>query len=611
MYRNTPFRPRTFESIALCLHTPPILTFWEKVSLFRFDLICDFVFLPLAFCVLTAWLSYRWRIIISIFASCFITGIVTIETLAYLTSHIFPSLLMVWFAVLWTLESHDVWFNDHPWQTLLYFVAALVFIALVSIGARVALRRNTRWLNHAVLAAFGLAFTASAVAYIPRVQTLPWSQSMLRMTVFPALLENQEYFTLHSRSIQELMQIYREQAQAPAPVPSAYTGKAKDYNVLLFVMESMTAQAFDPARDSLNDMPNVRRLRDQSFLLGRHYTSYPLTPDALFSIFTSFYARQERNITKRVVKFPGLIYTLRNTGYKTAYYGFTWNGQMHNDRQLVESIGFEKIASQSPSKEEITAFSGPPEYINSIDIHALHELREDIRGWTSQQQKFAAVFFPEIGHDPYRELNGHRFNTPLERGHALAVYQDAWLGELIDELQRDGALSNTIIVITGDHGMRFYKGPGGEIHQVNTGMLQDLVMRVPMIIYVPGILKHSVLIDTPTSHIDITPTLFDLLGIQADSELEQGSSVFNPELDKRRLFIRMDYWGGAGYYYAGMYYSLNPTGFIFKSPTLDFGCSDMVPLDDKEAKDVQKRLKEQDSNQSLLLGYLLKQAHSY
>ena len=70
----------------------------------------------------------------------------------------------------------------------------------------------------------------------------------------------------------------------------------------------------------------------------------------------------------------------------------------------------------------------------------------------------------------------------------MAVLQDAWLGQLLDELQRDGALENTIIVLTADHGMRFLDSHDGEaVPLLPNGKVQDITMRVPMLIYVPGV----------------------------------------------------------------------------------------------------------------------------
>ena len=224
--------------------------------------------------------------------------------------------------------------------------------------------------------------------------------------------------------------------------------------------------------------------------------------------------------------------------------------------------------------------------------------RADIRNWTARGQRFAAAFFPEVGHDPYRALDGNTSALPMERGHALAVLHDAWLGELLDELQRGGALQNTIIVITGDHGMRWTPGPEeGQVILIPRGRLEDVKLRVPMLIYVPRVLQHSILIDAPTSHIDITPTLLDLVGVSTGRELEQGSPVYISEIDKRRLFLQMDVFGASGYYYGGNYYSRSLMGFVYKGPTMNFEKADMVRFDSREAEEVGDILAAQDTNQ--------------
>lgn len=376
--------------------------------------------------------------------------------------------------------------------------------------------------------------------------------------------------------------------------------------MIVVVLESMTAQAFDPAHDSLSDMPNVRRLRQQSFLLGRHYTSYPVTADAAFSIFTSLYSTRPRNVMNTVVEVPSLVRSLRNDGYQTGFYGFVWKRLAHDDSMLIQSLGFEKIVAPYNDFTDQQVCFGPPELIEGVDRRALHSLREDIHDWTARRQKFAAAFFPEVGHDPYRELNGHTFKTPLERGHALAVYQDAWLGEILDELQKDGALQNTIIVLTADHGMRFMRGHEySRVDILSHGKLEDVMLRVPMMIYVPGVLQHPVAIDAPTSHIDITPTLQDLLGITSGREFEQGSSVFSPDIIKRRLFLQMDMFGSSGYYYEGNYYSRDSLGMTYEGPTLEFRNSDIVKFESKEAEEIGATLAAEDSNQDAFLSAVL------
>ena len=598
------------DEIALGLRNPPSIHFWERVALFRADALWYFFLGPLLFALLTLRLPIRWRMAAAIVAAFFFEAVAYAETIVFFITGTFSSVVMMWVSVAWAVRSHTTAFFSLPAITLFKIIAMLVFTALASLVALIALHDKARWLNRASLAVFAVAGAVSLVAWIPTVPPMPWTPTLVEMTVYPALLEGGVSF-LHSGSVPGLLQAYRASARVPAEGPTAYTGKAKNYNVLLFVMEAMTAQSFDPARDSLADMPNVRRLRDHSFLMGRHYTSYPLTNAAAFSIFTSLYEKvASGEDVRRQVVIPGLISSLRAAGYDTAYYGYVWKIPSERDDLMLASFGFNRIVEpQIDPKldwEGNSTFYGPVDYAESHDIQALQSLRSQIHSWTGSKQKFAAAFFPEMGHDPYRELDGHTSQSQLERGHQLAVHQDAWLGELIDELQRDGALDNTIIVLTADHGMRFLAVQNGSgLPLLPHGKVRDVTMRVPMLMYVPGVLQKPDSINYPTSHIDITPTLLDLLGIPPGTDLEQGSSVFRPGIENRRLFLAMNFFGASGYYDQGSYYSCGPLGLVYKSTKLDFTDKDALRFDDKEAQNARAVMAEQDARQRIILSKVL------
>ncbi len=81
---------------------------------------------------------------------------------------------------------------------------------------------------------------------------------------------------------------YRSLTQAPPPRRDARNwGKARGYNILFFVFETAPA-SFLPAGDALADMLNLQRLRENSFVAERHYTTYPYTDRAAFSLFSSW-----------------------------------------------------------------------------------------------------------------------------------------------------------------------------------------------------------------------------------------------------------------------------------------------------------------------------------
>jgi arylsulfatase A-like enzyme len=83
-------------------------------------------------------------------------------------------------------------------------------------------------------------------------------------------------------------------------------------------------------------------------------------------------------------------------------------------------------------------------------------------------------------------------------------YVDAQLGRLLDAMGPEAT-----VVVFSDHGEEFWEHGGFE----HGHTLYDELLRVPLMIRAPG-LKPS-RIDEPTSLIDITPTVLELLGLEA------------------------------------------------------------------------------------------------
>ena len=84
---------------------------------------------------------------------------------------------------------------------------------------------------------------------------------------------------------------------------------------------------------------------------------------------------------------------------------------------------------------------------------------------------------------------------------------DLLIGQMLDHLEAQGILDNTIVVITADHGELFERGILGH----TTPALYDPVARIPLMIYLPGQMQRQD-INVPTSATDILPTLLALTG---------------------------------------------------------------------------------------------------
>ncbi|MSP59847.1 MAG: hypothetical protein EXR72_05810 [Myxococcales bacterium] len=97
---------------------------------------------------------------------------------------------------------------------------------------------------------------------------------------------------------------------------------------------------------------------------------------------------------------------------------------------------------------------------------------------------------------------------------------DACFGQLIDGLAALGVDEKTAIVLTSDHGEGFY-----EHHKVGHAYGHWFeVTDIPLVVLAPGLAPKALTVDTLASHIDIAPTILDLMGLPPDPRI-QGQSL--------------------------------------------------------------------------------------
>ena len=86
-------------------------------------------------------------------------------------------------------------------------------------------------------------------------------------------------------------------------------------------------------------------------------------------------------------------------------------------------------------------------------------------------------------------------------------YVDVEFARLYQNLEKDGLLDNTWLVLTADHGELFERGVSGH----NTALLHGPIVQVPLLIFAPG-QTERIDIKEATSASDILPTLMHVSG---------------------------------------------------------------------------------------------------
>lgn len=96
---------------------------------------------------------------------------------------------------------------------------------------------------------------------------------------------------------------------------------------------------------------------------------------------------------------------------------------------------------------------------------------------------------------------------------------DDLFGRVMEAVKEEALLDNTVILFTSDHGD--FAGQYGLIEKWDTAMY-DCILRVPMILCAPG-LPSGKRVESLTEHVDIAPTLAELLGLKPDWGIHGGS----------------------------------------------------------------------------------------
>jgi len=162
--------------------------------------------------------------------------------------------------------------------------------------------------------------------------------------------------------------------------------------------------------------------------------------------------------------------------------------------------------------EIVPGITFDPQTDNHVTSDKMYELGVKILGNpdNTRGQFFAWAHFGDP-HDQYiKHKEAPDFgNKNRDRYDNEVWYTDYYIGKLIDWASTQPWWANTVVIFTSDHGEAF--GEHGQYRHAFE--LWEPLVRVPMIVMGPGITSKR--IDALRSHIDLAPTVVDLLGKQA------------------------------------------------------------------------------------------------
>jgi arylsulfatase A-like enzyme len=309
-------------------------------------------------------------------------------------------------------------------------------------------------------------------------------------------------------------------------------------NVLLLVLDSVSAHALGRSVNGVPITPNLDQLARESLRMRRAWTTATHSNYAqmallssLLPIRTTGFDQYERLDYPRVL-FHDLLHEL---GYDTATMSSqdeSWQGMLR-----FQSTGTPTTYRHAPDHPGPHIDTGAERVVpdDATTGYALDWLRQ------RRQQPWALYLNLQAPHFPYPLPDGVEptfeqapippgfdyFGYPIaalpaaERRHANALaFVDQQVGRIRRALEQTRELDRTVWIVTADHGELF-----GEHGLVTHGRsLYDAEARIPLWIRMPGRLEPRD-DDHPVSHIDVLPTLAELLGVPAHPSFQGQSFV--------------------------------------------------------------------------------------
>ena len=256
--------------------------------------------------------------------------------------------------------------------------------------------------------------------------------------------------------------------------------------------------------------PNIQRLAEQGVLFRQAFCAGPTCSPSRASLLTGQCAHSSgviglahRGFSLKDYK-QHILHTLRKVGYHSAL-----SGVQHIARN-AEIIGYDQVLTAQGGKAASTAVDflsdAPPQpFFLSVGFGVTHRK------------------FPEPG--PAEDARYCLPPAPLpdtpETRRDMAAFKasarilDRNIGDVLEALDKNSLAEDTLVICTTDHGIAF---PGMKCNLTDHGIGVMLVMRGP------GGFSGGQVCDAMVSHIDIFPTICDLLEIEPPQWL-QGNSM--------------------------------------------------------------------------------------
>ena len=286
---------------------------------------------------------------------------------------------------------------------------------------------------------------------------------------------------------------------------------ASDLNVLLITIDTLRADRLGCYAAGHAPTPAIDALAERGVLFERAFAHNPTTLPSHANILSGmtplFHGVSENSKSKFPPDCPTMAGDLKARGYATG----AFIGAFPLDSRFGLDHGFDVYDDTFAGQ---TAPGGP------LRERRASEVVKAATDWLSSRTGkwfcWVHLWDPHAPYAPPEPFFSRYRDDPYS---GEVAYVDSQLAVLFGELERRQLMSKTLVILTADHGESL-----GEHGEMTHGYFAyNSTLHIPLIIAGPAVTPRRVAVSV--SHVDILPTVCDLLGIKPRPTLQGRSLV--------------------------------------------------------------------------------------
>ena len=295
---------------------------------------------------------------------------------------------------------------------------------------------------------------------------------------------------------------------------STATGRKERLNLLLISVDTLRADYLSCYGGKEAPTPDIDSLTENGILLEKAFAHNPLTLPSHVNMLTGALPLSHgvhENLGFRLAdEALTLAEYLKSFDYRTA----AFVGAFPLDSRFGLTQGFDVYDDLYGDKKSPGPFFFVERKGDEVVSRAVDWLKRHEDGpWFA----FVHLFDPHqpyLPPSPYAEKYAHNLYA------GEVAYTDECLGRIFRYLENSGLAARTLVVFTSDHGEAL--GDHGE--RTHGYFAYNSTIHVPLIFHSAALFKEGERISTTVSHIDIFPTVCELLGFGVPPSV-QGQSL--------------------------------------------------------------------------------------